>query len=753
MTMQFSVRQSAAILCLLLTAASADAQVVDVGAAGAARDGVTDDTAHFEKALAAIGDESGTLDINGGRFLVGSLSIPPNVTLAFRTGGQLVVAQGATLEINGGVDGPPVQIFAGEGTVTGNVDVEQVVPQWFGAKGDGEHDDAQAIQRAADFAADATGRTLLIPEGEYLFHRSITFRCHLECRGLFIKSMTIDESRTTFCNDLFLPTHYPHSDAQLRFAPDHPAVALDPGAFFGIEEGELKVPTHRNVPLADGSGTIDLAEGGTLRFYSSDFFSSRRVRKGAHYYDRNDIVQIVSEHGDVSPEFAFSYVTPPDAPEWNPESEYVKGDYCSYKGEIFKATWASGPGSGFTHRHLGSVDIGPVPPDPRSATTHHAYAYEDGTRDRIAVWRRVRMSVWYRPNDAPLTVNGLRIEVRLEGHEGKVKRINAGAISVTRSNMVLNNLEISVRDREATMSSLLRSSRCVNNVFNKGKFSGATSAHLGYNIANSNVAHFQYNDCTSTNSRKGLDGRHGKNITVDGGFYNVIDNHYGRNNTIRNVTLTGESVRVPGDSTPKADLQNWHFAPRSAMAFNGANFHVEAVTVLGGRRGILAARSDVGDLYGTIVLRDVVVRENKGDVVMFRHTVSPDFDFASDVGVPDKLLIENVRLENPGRLGMILGRGFQDRGGYGPVHVRNTGPIGNVFTASRDTSFTGCKLEGSEFTATPDARVNLRDCVLAGKITGLDKANVGVAEGNTAKPGAEVLFPLEYRKAKVQPEP
>ena len=43
------------------------------------------------------------------------------------------------------------------------------------------------------------------------------------------------------------------------------------------------------LPGADGSGTLDLAEGGTLRFDSSDFFSSRRVRKGAHDYDRNDI--------------------------------------------------------------------------------------------------------------------------------------------------------------------------------------------------------------------------------------------------------------------------------------------------------------------------------------------------------------------------------------------------------------------------------------------------------------------------------
>ncbi len=48
-----------------------------------------------------------------------------------------------------------------------------------------------------------------------------------------------------------------------------------------------------------------------------------------------------------------------------------EGDYCSYEGEVFKANWASGPGSSFAHRHLGTIEIGPVPPDPDSATTQN----------------------------------------------------------------------------------------------------------------------------------------------------------------------------------------------------------------------------------------------------------------------------------------------------------------------------------------------------------------------------------------------
>jgi len=737
------------VLCLAITPAIALARTIDLAAAGAAGDGVTNDTTHVEEALAALGGDAGTIDIRGGQFLIESITIPSTVTLSFRDGGQLVIEEGETLEVNGAIDAHSVQIFAGTGSVSGKADALQVLPQWFGAKGDGVHDDARAIQQAADLAANATGRTLFIPEGEYLFRASIDFRCNIECRGKFIKSMEINEDRTEFSTDLFLPTHHPYTDAQIRFVPDHDAVALDASVFFGIKEGDIEVPAYQAVPLADGSGTIDLAEGGTLRMYSTDFFSSRGVRKGAHYYDRNDITQLVSGRGNVFPEFAFDYAAPPDAPAWDADTEYTKGDYCTHEGEVFKATWPSGPGAGYTHRHFGSIAIGPVTPEPGSATTSHAYEYENGTPDSIYIWRRVQTDVWYRSKDTPLTVNGLRMEVRLEGHEGEVKRISAGAMAITRSNMVFNNLEISVRDREATMSRLLSSAHCVNNTFNNGYFSGATSAHLGYNILNSNVANFRYNDCISTNSRKGMDGRHGKNITVSGGFYNVIDDHYGRNYTIRNVTLSGESVFVPGDSTPDADLQNWRFGARGALNFNGANFHLEHITVVGGRGGILAARSDVGDLYGTVVLRDVTVRGNEGDVQAFRHSVSADFDFAGPVGVPSNLLIENVRLENPGRLSLVLGQGFQDRGGYGPVTVRNAGPIGGVYTASRELSFTECAFEDSAFSTAADARTNFRNCIFEGKIAGIDREGVGVATGNAAKSGASVPFPLNYRNQSV----
>jgi hypothetical protein len=278
----------------------------------------------------------------------------------------------------------------------------------------------------------------------------------------------------------------------------------------------------------------------------------------------------------------------------------------------------------------------------------------------------------------------------------------------------------------------------VNNEFNNGYFSGATCAHLGYNILNSNVAHFRYNHCISTNSRKGMDGRHGKNIHVNGGYYNIIDDHYGRNYVIRDVVLSGMSVHVPGDSTPRADLQAWVFSPRTALSFNGANFHIENITLAPGVQYVMGVRGDIGDLYGNIVLRDVTVRGGNGPVHLFRHDIDRNFDYAHDIRVPARLTIENVVLEGGGGAQLVFGNGFGDRP-YGPVHVRNAN-ISHVFSASPETHFTECVFEDARFHTAGAARFHFKHCAFTGENKGLTPENVGIASGNVAIGGADMPF-------------
>ncbi len=75
------------------------------------------------------------------------------------------VAEGATLTINGPIDAPLVQVFAGKGKVAfGPGKIERVYPQWFGARGDGEHDDTAAIQAAIGSIA---AGVVYLPAGRY----------------------------------------------------------------------------------------------------------------------------------------------------------------------------------------------------------------------------------------------------------------------------------------------------------------------------------------------------------------------------------------------------------------------------------------------------------------------------------------------------------------------------------------------------------------------------------------------------------
>lgn len=716
---------------------------VDVRHHGAVGDGTVDDTPAFRRALDAIGDYGGTVVITRGTYRVDRIRFPGHVTLAFRNGGKLYIPDSARIEINGAVEAGITEIFAGNGVVEGRLENRNVYPQWFGARGDGVTDDAPAIQKAADLATTSLGRTLFIPDGEYRFESDVVFRSNIENRGLLVKVLEVDEERTEFSYDLYLPTHYPKANPIVTFAPDHEAVELDASYFYGIEEGQLTVPIYRDVPLADGSGQVDLLEGGTLRFYSSDFFTSRRVRKGAHYYDRNDIMQLVSGRGDVFPEFAFDYGEPPRPAEWSAQKRYDKGDHVTFGGRLFKATYGSGEGSRYVHRHLGAVDFGPVQPRPEQATTVHEYRYEDGTEDQITMWRRVATQVWYRPKDAPVTVNGLRVEVRLSGHQGQVKRLNAGAVTMRRSNITFNDLSVSVRDPEATLYRLFASNAAVNIEINNGYFSGATAAHHGYNILNSNVANVRYNNCISTNSRKGMDGRHAKNITVQGGYYNVIEDHYGRNFMLREVVVNGLSVMVPGDGTPDADLQAWEFRPRQPFGFAGANMVVENSTIDRAVGGIFRVRGDVGDLYGNIVLKNIAVRRNDGDVRLFSHSIDADFDYGHEVRAPDHVIIEDIMLENPGRLHLNIGEGFAG-GSYGPVEIRSTGPIGNVFSTSPSTTFLNSTFEDARFDIPEGAFVNFRNSTFSGDNVGLTQDRIGVAAGNVRSRNTRLRFPLEY---------
>ena len=98
--------------------------------------------------------------------LTANVVVPTNVTLEFKGAGVIALA-GFTLTVNGYVVPTVKQIVSGSGTVAFNGN-SYIIPQWFGAKGDGSTDDAAAM--SLWIAALGEYQTALIPSGHFIIN-------------------------------------------------------------------------------------------------------------------------------------------------------------------------------------------------------------------------------------------------------------------------------------------------------------------------------------------------------------------------------------------------------------------------------------------------------------------------------------------------------------------------------------------------------------------------------------------------------
>ncbi len=132
---------------------------------GARCDGATDDTAALVAAGHSVeGTERGILvDC---RLRIVRAAGPLRAPLRFEPGGAIDTSGGGSVTISGDVEAPLASIFAGAG-VTFAARAARVYPQWWGAAGDGAHDDTTAIQAAID-ASLRSGCEVVLPSGYYL---------------------------------------------------------------------------------------------------------------------------------------------------------------------------------------------------------------------------------------------------------------------------------------------------------------------------------------------------------------------------------------------------------------------------------------------------------------------------------------------------------------------------------------------------------------------------------------------------------
>lgn len=677
----------------------------------------------FEELAAAAAANRGAIRIDAPVAVAKDLVFSADRELEFVGEGRFDIAAGATVTIDGRIAAGERQIFAGPGKVAGAAKVPAVFPQWFGAKGDGVADDAPALQRAADFAQTSSFRKLVIPAGRYRIDGGVKFRCNVDAFGTLVRIIEIDEKKTGAFS--YMPMYFATREAAVSFEPDEDWIELDPRAFAGIEESSFQLPNFAGIDVVGGKGgKIDLASGGTLDLESTDFFTSRKNVKGDEFYTKNDICLLVSPQGDVFPEFCFDYrLDASGAQPWSAGRTYRRGDYCTVDGKLFKSSYPSGPGTKFPHRFKGDVPIGPFSPQ---GGERMEFKYADGSADSIRLWVEVKIRARYVPPQVPITVNNLTLEISSIDAENRMKPIRTGCLVVRRSGMTFNRLNVRCVDRYSLISTLVSVTDCCNVVFNDCAFSGATFNGLGYNISNGNAGHIVYNNCVSVNARKGMAGRHGKNITVNGGHYNLIDDHYGMNYVIRGAVINAVSTVVPGYTTPEADVSKWKFAPSFAFVFCGKNFSISDCQVYNAV-GLFGSRSDVGDCYGTVSVRNISLFTDQ-NVVLFRFDVNPAFDYAHQVRVPAQVDLANIAIVGKGR-GSISCQALGNAGRF-PVRVVDVGPIGSVAAENADLTFRNCRFDDAEFTAGKRAVFDFIGNAFSVPLKGLPESQIRMNYGN-----------------------
>ena len=135
----------------------------------------------IQDALTAISSNQAILRVPAGTHSIsGNLIVPSNVTLRVERRATLAIPQGVTLTINGGLEAGLYQVFSCTGTgkvVFGRPGgVKELVPQWWGAKGDGSTDDIIPLQAMVDCSLDSGGLNMFVPTGKYFL--SDTLKLH-----------------------------------------------------------------------------------------------------------------------------------------------------------------------------------------------------------------------------------------------------------------------------------------------------------------------------------------------------------------------------------------------------------------------------------------------------------------------------------------------------------------------------------------------------------------------------------------------
>ena len=99
----------------------------------------------------------------------GEITIPNNSVLLFEGGS---IKDGTIIGNNTKIEVSPISIFDDNIVLSGSWKVQEVYPEWFGAKGDNSTDSTTAIQKAIDFA-ELISSNVKISSGEYIIKNTL----------------------------------------------------------------------------------------------------------------------------------------------------------------------------------------------------------------------------------------------------------------------------------------------------------------------------------------------------------------------------------------------------------------------------------------------------------------------------------------------------------------------------------------------------------------------------------------------------
>lgn len=151
---------------------------------------------------------------------------------------------------------------------------------------------------------------------------------------------------------------------------------------------------------------------------------------------------------------------------------------------------------------------------------------------------------------------------------------------------------------------------------------------IGYGIYNFATAMSVTTDGQLTRFRHAIAGRHDKNTTVRGGYYDKdIDSHYGYFMKVRDLQMNG------------------------TFSFCGCDFSAKGITqYLTDTTGLFAERTDTPETRGTITLEDIDlyadISQNNGNIFCAVFGAQYNYTFFRDLRKPDVVNIDNIRIHN-----------------------------------------------------------------------------------------------------------